>query len=364
MPALRPLARTLAALLTLLPLGCDDATTPAAPTTAPTPARAESRLPSIADFRLVAALPAGRDTTVAFDSAGRAYWAQTDRDRAGVVFTVDETGVPRPTALTSDRVCSTAGEPNGSGQFVSLLGDRENGLLFYFVGRAGRVPLILLGRYDLHTAEIDVIADAHAIGRDSGMGQSIVLAAAKLLPGPTPMLFLQHMDGATLLQLERRKLSPRYATLFDPRGQPLRGGLEPLEPAMVGESLRLLDPALPGIYRVTPEGQMILLGSLPAALDYPSALLPLGPDGPMLLAAARGPVGALPRAGDAPAFTAPALVIRSETTLHAIHGEALRPSGDLPLEPLRLESLARHPRDASLLAYDRTSGQLLRITLR
>lgn len=355
-------AATLLLCLTLL-VGCDE---PAAPDVGPTPEPRDAR-PTSADFSILAVLPANRPTRLAVDRDGKPFWTQLDPDREAMVLTLDEGGLPRPTALTAARVLQAIGESGGAGQFVSLLGDAGGGLLFHFVGRNQRKPISVVGRYRPVEGDIQTVVNTATLLEVSTLGPSLMLARSELLGSPsTPRLWLWTLDDSVLLSLEPdgpKLLTPR---IVNEKDRPLGGESDDWQVGLIDDALWMLDAGEPRLVRVGQSGRITRGIDLPIHADYPANLVPLpGRDDTLV-------VFAIDRPSHRPLrlrttipphlpFETPALLLVNDKSITPIARDRLRAPVGVPLQTLRITALVGNPRDGSLLAYDSGGGFLLRI---
>lgn len=346
--------------------GCDETPPPDGDVAPPT---SDAR-PTSADISVVAALPANRPTRLAVDRDGKPFWSQLDPDREGIVFTLDERGLPRPTALNAARVLQALGETAGAGQFVSLLGDPGGGLLFHFVGRSGRKPISVIGRYRPVEGDLRLLVDTPTLQQVSTLGSSLVLARSELLAGnPTPRLWLYTIDDSVLLTLDPS--GPKLVTprIVNEKDRPLGGESDECQVGLIDDALWLLDAGEPRLVRVGQSGRITRSIELPIHADYPANLVPLPARRDMIA------IFAIERASNRPLrlrttlppslpFETPALLLADDKGLAAIPRDRLRTPAGVPVHTLRLTTIVGNPRDGSLLAYDAGGGYLLRLVFR
>lgn len=370
------MTRLVSPLLILLVLltGCDD---PAGPNVEPSATPGDVR-PTSAELGIIAALPANRATRLTVDRDGRPYWTQPDPEREAIVFTLDERGLPRPTALNASFVLQSINARDGNGQFVSLLGDDSGAILFHFVGRQGLRPISVIGRYRPLVGEISLVADTVTLQTVTTLGPSLINARGELLGSSSPMLWLCTLDASMLLTIDKGGVQVAIPRIENDKGRPLGG--EPGEwhaAADADNALWLLDaseprgtmPAPPRLLRIGRGGRVTRSVELPADADYPanSVFLPR-PAHTLLLCAVERPTHRPPRLGSAAQPTQtiefPALLLLDKNGLVPIARDRLRTPASLPPQALRITALCTNPRDGSLVAYDAASGYLLRIVLK
>jgi hypothetical protein len=369
---LNRLAAPLLLCLSLL-VGCDD---PSAVDVELQPDSRNAR-PTTADFTIIAALPANRVTRLTLDRGGKPYWTQHDPEREAIVFTLDERGLPRPTALNAARVLQLINARDGRGQFVALLGDSTGGVLFHFVGRDGLRPISLIGRYRPPDGDISVVVDTATLQSVTSLGPSLVNARSELLNPSAPMLWLFTLDASMLLRIDTVGGQLTVPRIENARGRPLGGEHDEWQACTADGTLWLLDASEPRggvagpprLMRVGRSGRVTRDVELPADADYPANPVRLTRAADALLVfAVERPTHRPPRLGGmaqpAASIEFPAFLLVEESGIIPISRDKLRMPASLPVQTLRITALVCDPRDDSLVAYDAASGYLLRIVMK
>ncbi|HMO25567.1 MAG TPA: hypothetical protein PKB10_04795, partial [Tepidisphaeraceae bacterium] len=259
------------------------------------------------------------------------------------------------------------GHPEGTGQFVALLGEKS-GVMFVFVGRAGRRPIAGVGRYDLTGDRVTILHDTAALEQATGLSAALVLARMDLLPGEPPTLWVRDLDRSIMLSVGGTVPQRRMDRLLDDAGAPVGGRGPEMSATLLGRRLTLLDPLAGRLYRIGDAAQLVPLQALHEDCDYPANLASVRGDGAewAIVATVRRPPERARRLGMGmpidPGFALPAMVLSDGRTQRVIDRDALRLPPGVPPDLLHPTRLAGAPDGTSFLLYDANTGQLLRGT--
>jgi hypothetical protein len=326
-------------------------------------------MPSRLSLTSAAVIAPDRTPSLAIDGADRLWWAQPGEAGEHFVFTLDERGLPRASALSAKRVATSLGHADGSGQFVAMLGARS-GVIFVFVGRAGRRPIAGIGRYDPVEDQLTILHDTASLEQATGLSAALVLARIDLLPGDPPTLWVRDLDRSLMFAVQDASLDRRQNRLLDETGAPVGGRAPDMSAVMLGRSLAILDPEIGRLFRVGEASQLVPLNPLHEDCDYPANLVRVRVDGVdwALVVAVRRPPERPRRLGLGmpidPGFALPALLLIDGRTQRVIDRDALRLPPGVPPHLLHPTRLAVSPDGSTLVLYDATTGQLLRASLR
>ncbi|HEX8342684.1 MAG TPA: hypothetical protein VF624_17405 [Tepidisphaeraceae bacterium] len=325
----------------------------------------------VIEWRTLATLRAGRETTVISRPGGGAYVFQADGD--GRVRAVSGAGEVTTLPVSPQRLAAAlgaTGEDDAAAVRLAAIAVLPRGdLVLQTAGASRKRSLVSLQRYDPASDRLTLLMSAAEMASASGMGDSIDVADAQLAgSGAVVWLWLRTTDGSVMLQFEARQLASGTARAVRPfrfmrqGDQPLRPGDATTLCGRPGGGFWLLDRAagllwsLDGTGRATPVDP-------PDGRPAPSAP-------PLLLETAGAPRMTFypaPRPSDAaitPTSKAryPLLEIVAGRSKATFDRDALAARPAFPLHALRVTAWARDTRSGDVFAYDRMSGELLRLT--
>jgi hypothetical protein len=315
-----------------------------------------------------------RTVHVAADTSGKIYYV-VESDGVDGVLLLDEKGIPRATQLTSVNILAALGESyGGNGAIQSLVAGPDGTLWFYFTGGKGRRIRACIGQFVPRLESISIIFDTKALSEQSGMGDSLPLARGTLIPsGSRVWLLLRHSDAWMLFHFanQRRALNVDFKLICpfvkiweQDRALDMTRLNYELSPGP-NDGLLLSDMKEGSVWDIDSAGRAVprlVLTGLPSAVSTPQVLK----DGfTMFFAAESNPFAAevsialRPRL---PQVIYPALLQIKGEDVRAIGREHLQVSGNTPVYSMRVKELVPGPEE-SWIAYDQSSGQLVRIKL-
>jgi len=353
--------RVLILCIVLVMAACDRAPVPPVSATQPV-----SEAITALEFRQIAALNVGRPTHIAMDAAGNIYWVQEDDESEDVLFVMSRDGISRSTLLTDVRILAAVDARGGQGSIQSIAIDLQGRVLFYFAGGKGARIIAFVGRFDLQSGNIDVLLDADALAKSSGMGISLELARAHLMLTPEHLLILlRHADQGTLLQCDPdspatsvHKVEVRDdASAFDLKDPGL------LLSKQLDGTLTMVDLHLAKVWQVhlgKPWTELMTLGGVPREISEPYV------DDQLLMIFVAGgdpiqPVGSTEYFPRPVHNQFPAMLLKEGSMLRAINADNWMCSVGIAPEKLRISTLLKDPTEQSWIAYDIPSGTILRI---
>jgi hypothetical protein len=356
-------------MLLLIPtLACDPA-----PTHTPPPGKPTAYS---ADLEPISQLAPSRVTHLAADAVGNIYWSQQTPDEQDAMFIMGPGGVPNVTGLTSARILQQLGVTNGGGGTIqSIAAGPDGAIYFYFLGGIGRTTHACLGRYRAGNDELRILADTSGLGRDTGMGASIALARGQIIPGSSQLtLVVRHSDIAAILRFPPQAAAgnakvalrrPFVQVVAADEVLDLRQQHYELAPGPGGTML-MTDTWSGALWEIDENGVASVVHSLvgvPRELSRPAALR--GGE-TVLFAGDAEPMHprVLERSEPLPLQPLfPALLMWTNQRLFQIAGDDLRVPAGFATDTLHLHDLLPLPRGGGLIAYDSTSGQVLRIQI-
>ena len=366
-------------VVALLVGGCDDgSSTPSVPVM---PMPVETGPAYELDLQPIAPLTPNRLTHVVVDAQGNVGWLQEGEGADDSMFMMGEGQIPRMTQLTARRVAETIGGKGATGKMHSIAAARNGEVYFYFLGGKGRTMLAALGMYSPKTDKIRILTNADGLMNASGFGKSLVLARASLYTNNDNLwLWLRHTDSSALFRLRHTDIPPagplnlgsslRSVTIADEKIELTKddylfapGELENLLFIDLEESeLRQID----GLGRVSTLRSLI---GLPVALSAPlrekdGRIILFAGDAPLMQAQHIGQVGVQTIRLNVPY---PAIVMippGSTSTARGIGRDKFSIYSDFKLQAMRIRELVPDPRGGGWIAYDLSSGELLRMKMR
>lgn len=359
-------------LLMILVLGCDRPAT----VVSPAPSTEPSDIPMRAEIVSIAPLSPNRPTHLAADRVGNVFFVQESVDGQDVVFICGRSGVPRATRLTSSAILDAMGlSRTGSGAIQSLACDRDGSLHFYFRGGHARQSAVCYGRYFPQDEKLQILAGTKHLAESTGMGASLGVANGTVLCWESTLwLWVRHSDAFALFQFSLHDL-PNKSEMKLPVPLPavlISGGTLQLTrddydlAAAPDKSLVLLDRYLGLLWRIDSTGSATpshtVLG-LPSMVSNPAAY----PDGTIaMMFCPSDPLEPHGEQNMAPAklrTSYPALVSLRNGKLDAIGRQDLSAPGSFPLHAMQVSRFCYEPGNDSWIAYDQSSGELLRFRL-
>ena len=364
---LRMLHRLNFILLVLALASCNRA--PAPTTVAALPAK------PVAEIHSITQLPPNRNVHVAVDSLGNIFYTiESDSGHDGAIV-VGDTGIPRATQLTSENILAAMGETvGGNGTIQDLSPGPDGTIFFYFIGGKGKVLRACIGQYSLRGQYIRILFDTPQLTEKSEMGESIALARGSILPiGSQVCLFLRHSDSAVLLTFDARGMvAPalnltRVPTAVHTQEQPIDLTRDQYDLFSPGDgSLLLLDRLTTQFWTInlatgvaTPRISLI---GLPREMSAPISTQPKQLT--MFVADSEpneADMSDIPNP-NLPKTIYPALLQINGTELSAIGRDDLHAYGGFPTYAIRIHEMVIAP-DGSLIAYDLSSGLLMRLRI-
>ena len=355
------------ALLILLLASCKRVPA-ASPTTIALPTK------TIGEFHSITQLPPNRTVHVAVDTLGNIFYTvETDDGHDGVIV-VGEMGIPRATQLTSNNILAAMGETVGGNGTIQDLASGPDGIVFfYFIGGKGKSLRACVGQYRLRGEIIRILFDTQQLMDQSQMGESIVLARGSLLTSGSQIdLLLRHTDAAAILSFDARgsaapalNLSHALPSIsaedqhFDLTQDEysLFGGF--------GGNLLLLDKSSGQLWTVDSvygtAKLLISLAGVPRDLSDPivrrDQITFFVADSETI----ETDMSDL-HARTLPKAVYPALLMINGSEISVVGRDDLHAWGGFPTYALRIHEMAAAP-DGSLIAYDLSSGLLMRLRI-
>jgi len=336
------------------------------------------------DLQPLTPLTPNRTTHVAADPLGNICWLQETESADDTVFIMGEGQIPRVSDLTTSRVADTINGGRGAtGRIQSIAAGRGGEIYFYFIGRSGKRLIAALGLYTPKNSRIRILADADALKDASGLGASVALARGTLYSNNACVwLWLRHSDDSALFRLRHTDIpaagSPRLAeslmsvtiqdqkvSLTDDDYNFAPAGDDTLFWMDTDESeLRQID----GLGRVKTVRSLI---GLPVALSAPVR----GDQGKLLMFAGDAPIMEAQHIGQVDAQRVrlnvkyPAMLMFAGggapgQPVRAVGADSFVIYSGFPLSTMRIRNLIPEAKGGTWIAYDPSSGELLRLRLR
>lgn len=159
----------------------------------PVPPPRGGATPRVAKVTTIATLRAQERTSLVVNNNGLIFFVQHDKNEADTVYTIAGDGVPKRTTLDVRAICTALGYPEGRGEIQSLVATNTGDLIAYFVGGAGRTPLVAIVSASATGTNLRILADTAQITTQSGFGRSLELGEGLLaLAGDDLFLWLRH----------------------------------------------------------------------------------------------------------------------------------------------------------------------------
>jgi hypothetical protein len=357
-------------------------------------------VPQTMDIRPLSQLIPDRPTHLAADDLGNVYWVQETPEGEDILFVAGQDESPHPTGLTAGAIvavfgpppaptsrpgASTAAPATASGNIESIAVDSDNRVLFFFSGGIGRSTRICLGRFNPLDQSIQILAGTQALAEAGRMGASIQVAQGQIIkpfaqPSDRPMrywLWLHHSDTAVFLQFDPRAAEPGQPIELTRAFEQLSG--KELPPSLASDSLQfsagsdaplwMVDWHAARLWRLDETGAATPWTTL---MGLPRELSDLMPQ-PGGIAIAFAPVGdpAVGTEGDGQLVTDAHILPVQCPILLAIQQDRIIPvvtsdniqGSRFDVAKLKLRSLVPTSTPRRWIAYDATSGILMRIRL-
>jgi hypothetical protein len=326
------------------------------------------------EWRSLATLTAGQETTLYARRPG-AVVLQTGGDSAVRVIGGGRDVQTLP--LSAERLRQTIGSPDGTPTIVTIAVLPGGSLVLATSGASRQRSLASLQVYDIASDRLTLLSTAAELASASGLGDSLDIADLQLAAaGQVVWLWLRQPDRSVLLQYDARQLESGVARAGRPftqwtwDDQPLRIGQAVLTGRVDG-GFWLLESGAKGtaskLWQIDAQG-----AAVPAdwPVDAPAPTVPPlplgdGPDAPQLYFFGRPrDTDASQPIGGARHERYPVLEIRGRgKTLTRFDREAIVVRPTFPLHALRLTAWCRDAQTGDVIAYDRLSGEVFRITL-
>lgn len=374
--------------------GCDQSpTSPASGAANPDTGTPAAVAPLTLELTPITSLLPRLKTHVAIDSRGNIYWTQESEPvpRGGdLVFVMGDSGVPQTIpALSAARILSAlgmGGAPANAAGIRSMAVGPENDLYLLFTGGAGRDPIWAIVRYTPSSGALRVAMGTRRLMEESGMGPSLELARGTLVSqGQDLWLWVRHSDAARIL-----KLTPVEAgTRLEPRALRLKppGAIARMEmtsdredlAAGPGQTLYYVDRARAMLWKIDAEGEFTATQSLDGfssavtapMVDQEGRLCLMAGIADPLFASDSAAALLTPRIGASPVWADMSYPAFLETesgpsqlpVLSTIKRDDILAPAALPLQDLQPRQLLLDRTNGTLVTFDASSGELLRLRI-
>lgn len=310
-------------------------------------------------------------------SEGRLFYHQPDADPESGLRVLEPNGQSRTTELTPSKVAELLGIP-GAKPVLRTITTLNNGqVVAYFNGTERTKSLCSLVLYDPVKQDVSLLAGPETLVRESEMGLTLDLADAQLIrSGSTVWLCLIHADQSVVLQLDARRLvsgTVRLAKAF--RTLKLNDAPFRLKPGdringQPDETVWLIRPMTGELWQINRDGELLPVS--PPEHGGVMTVYPLCPGPiPELFGVKRiWFIASLPRTADPTARPTldgditlyPVLIYESESESLRVERDRWIVRQGFPLYAVRLTEWVVDPISTDILAYDRMSGEVFRLT--